>query len=274
MKMIAILLGLLFLAAPAQAFDKLFGLYSKKSGVPRELSIAIAKQESGLNPLCINVAGVDMTPATMEEAEAIIRQAQAQDKSYDVGLMQINSQWVKEWKIDPVSLLDPETNIRLGVKILRDEIDRHGMNWLAVGKYHSPDPLRGRQYACMVSKYIKGNPELRGKIASPGDCVASGFSHGESALVRSMLANPRLRSSFGKGAKKSAIMRSILSNPRLGLKGKKHSIRLGALNAIQTDISGANSARQVKINFSRRNSGFDGNNGWKPGSVPRYGYGQ
>lgn len=271
-----LLLGLIFLAAPAQAFDKMFGLYSKKSGVPKELSIAIAKQESGLNPLCINIAGDDMTPATREEAEAIIRQAQAQDKSYDVGLMQINSQWVKEWKIDPVSLLDPETNIRLGVKILRDEIDRHGMNWLAVGKYHSPDPLRGRQYACMVSRYIRGNPELRGKIASPGGCVASAFSPGESALVRSMLANPRLRSSFGKGAKKSAIMRSILSNPRLGQKGRKHSRKLGALSAIQPEISGsaASSDRQVKINFSRRNSGFNSNNGWKPGSLPRYGYGQ
>ena len=271
-----LLLGLFFLAAPAQAFEKMFGLYSKKSGVPRELSIAIAKQESGLNPLCINVAGDDMTPATREEAEAVIRQAQVQGKSYDVGLMQINSQWVKEWKIDPVSLLDPETNIRLGVKILRDEIDRHGMNWLAVGKYHSPDPLRGRQYACMVSRYIKGNPELRGKIASPGGCVAIGFSRGESALVRNMLANPRLRSSFGKGVKKSAIVRNILSNPRLGLKGKKHSGKMGTLSAIQSDISGrgANSARQVKINFSRRNSGFDSNNGWKPGSLPRYGYGQ
>ena len=63
---------------------------------------------------------------------------------------------VKEWKIDPVSLLDPETNIRLGVKILRDEIDtRHELAGCG-GKYHSPDPLRGRQYACMVSRYIKG----------------------------------------------------------------------------------------------------------------------
>jgi hypothetical protein len=38
-----------------------------------------------LNPLAVNVAGKSYHPATTAEAEAIIRQAQAAGKSFDVG---------------------------------------------------------------------------------------------------------------------------------------------------------------------------------------------
>lgn len=270
MKILIIILVCLFGAVPASAYDNFFSAYSKKAGVPKELPVAIARQESGLNPLCVNVEGEDLTPATREEAVAIIRQAQAQDKSYDVGLMQVNSQWVKAWNIDPVTLLDPETNIRLGIKILRDEISRHGMNWLAVGKYHSPDPFRGRQYACMVSRHIKGNAVLRGMIANPrlGLCA-------DGALMKSMLANPRLRA--GKRAGKNALTRSMLANPRLGMKGKKHSRKLGPLGSpgysLAKDKSGL-TGRPISIRFSKPNSGFDGSKGWRPCRLPRYGYGE
>ncbi len=145
----AFVLVFFFFAAPAQAFDKYFSTHCKTAGVPKALAVAVARQESSLNPLCINVAGTDVTPKNREEAIVIIQKAEKAKKSYDVGLMQINSQWTRAWKIDPVSLLDPDTNIRLGVKILRKEIDRHGLNWQAVGKYHSPNPLRGRNYAWM-----------------------------------------------------------------------------------------------------------------------------
>lgn len=267
-------LAFLFWGLPAFAYDNFFSAYSKKAKVPKELAVAIARQESGLNPNCVNVEGDDLTPATREEAVAIIRLAQAQDKSYDVGLMQINSQWVKAWNIDPTTLLDPETNIRLGIKILRDEIDRHGMNWLAVGKYHSPDPFLGRQYACMVSRHIKGNAALRGMIANPrlGGCTGSFINP---ALMKSML--PRLRA--GKRGAKNALLRSMIANPRLGMKGKKHSKKLGVMSrpaySLARDKSGlASEIKPAEIRFSRPNMGFDSSSGWRPGSLPRYGYGQ
>ena len=136
--------------------ESLFAEPCASMGIPEELALAIARQESGLNPLAVNVAGKSYRPASREEAEKIIRIAQAQKKSFDVGIMQINSQWHRKWQIDPVILLDPETNIRLGLYILDQEIKRHGFNWLAVGKYHSPNPERGKRYAWRVFHRLAG----------------------------------------------------------------------------------------------------------------------
>ena len=57
---------------------------------------------------------------------------------------------MERFAIDPVSLLDPATNERWGKWILAEEIARHGLNWQAVGKYHSPNSERGRKYEWLV----------------------------------------------------------------------------------------------------------------------------
>lgn len=167
MKIIPFLFCAALLAQPAQAFEKIIAKHCAGTKVPPALAIAVAKQESGLKPLCINVEGKDYFPATREDAVKIVKEAEKGKKSYDVGLMQINSQWTRQWKMDPVRLLDPETNIRLGIRLLHEEIGRHGLNWQAVGKYHSPNPVRGMQYAGMVSRRIKGNAELKSALANP-----------------------------------------------------------------------------------------------------------
>ena len=123
---------------------------------PPDLVKAIAWQESGLNPLAVNIAGKPHYPATREDAERLIRQALAAGKSFDVGKMQINSWWMKRFSIDPFSLLDPDVNEAWGTRILTEEIARHGLNWRAVGKYHSPDQERGRQYAWLVYRHYGG----------------------------------------------------------------------------------------------------------------------
>ena len=125
-------------------------------GPPVQLVEAIARQESGLNPLAVNIAGKSYYLATREEAERLIRQAIAAGQSFDVGKMQINSWWMERYAIDPFSLLDPATSERWGKWILAEEITRHGFNWKAVGKYHSPDPERGRQYAWLVYRHYAG----------------------------------------------------------------------------------------------------------------------
>lgn len=167
MRIILILPLLLALCDPAWAYEKLFGAQFGDNRAQKEIAMAIARQESGMNPLCINVAGKDHWPQTRAEAEKIIRNAQKKDLSYDVGLMQINSQWIKQWKIDPVILLDPATNIRYGSKILLDEIKRHGLNWRAIANYHSPNPERGRRYALSVFNRMKKNPEVRAMLVNP-----------------------------------------------------------------------------------------------------------
>ena len=117
---------------------------------PAQLMEAIARQESGLNPLAVNIAGKSYYPATRKEAEQLIQKALAAGQSFAVGKFQINSWWMERLAIDPVSLLDPDTNERWGKWILAEEIARHGLNWKAIGKYHSPDPERARRYAWLV----------------------------------------------------------------------------------------------------------------------------
>lgn len=132
---------------------------------PPALVEAIARQESGLNPLAVNVAGKSHYPATREEAERLIREAITGGKSFDVGKMQINSWWIKRFSIDPFSLLDPDVNETWGKRILTEEIARHGLNWQAVGKYHSPDAERGRQYAWLVYRHYAGQSASNTKEA-------------------------------------------------------------------------------------------------------------
>ena len=126
---------------------------------PALLVEAIARQESGQNPLAINIAGKSFYPATREETEQLIQKAVAAKLSFDVGTLQINSWWMNKFDIDPVSLLDPATNEEWGKRILAEEIARHGLNWKAVGKYHSPDEERGRQYAWLVYRHYQGGQD-------------------------------------------------------------------------------------------------------------------
>lgn len=123
---------------------------------PPALVKAIARQESGLNPLAVNIAGKSYYPTTRGEAERLIREALTAGKSFDVGKMQINNWWMKRYSIDPFCLLDPGVNETWGKKILAEEIASHGLNWQAVGKYHSPDQERGRQYAWRVYRHYAG----------------------------------------------------------------------------------------------------------------------
>lgn len=127
--------------------------------VPAGLVEAITRQESSLNPWAVNVAGRDFQPSSRQEAEHIIAEAERAGVSYDVGLMQINRWWTRRYGIPPASLLNPDINKKWGTWILAQEIARHGYNWRAVGKYHSPDAERGRRYAWRVYRHYTARPE-------------------------------------------------------------------------------------------------------------------
>ena len=151
MKMAFTLAVLLCLYTPAVAAE----LYATPEP-PAQLVEAIALQESGLNPFTVNIAGRSYYPATREKAKQLIQKAIAAGLSFDVGKMQINSWWMERYGIDPLSLLDPAINESWGTWILAEEIARYGLNWKAVGKYHSPDPERGRRYAWLVYRHYAG----------------------------------------------------------------------------------------------------------------------
>lgn len=138
--------------------DALFDAPCAKYQVPKVLALAIARQESGCHPWILNISGTDVRPRTKEEALRYAAWALQAGHSFDVGVMQVNSYWIRKygWPLDLV--LDPENNVKIGVWILAQEIQRHGLNWKAVAYYHTPlhrNPARGRAYALAVVGHVK-----------------------------------------------------------------------------------------------------------------------
>lgn len=104
------------------------------------LLYAIAKVESGLNPLARN---------------------QNSDGSHDIGLMQINSRHLPELArfgiTEQTLLTQPCTSVVVGAWILAQFIRQTGYGWQAVGAYNagtaSANDSRRARYAAAVWRY-------------------------------------------------------------------------------------------------------------------------
>jgi soluble lytic murein transglycosylase-like protein len=136
--------------------------------VPAALTQAIARVESGLSPWALNIEGKGYHYDSKEKALAKAKEAEAEGRSFDSGIMQVNNFWLKKYGIPLEAALDPLANIYLGSWILKQEIDRHGESWGAVGAYHSPNKTRGRMYAEMVKDAL-----AKGPVSAPARTVAS-----------------------------------------------------------------------------------------------------
>ena len=134
--------------------DEIFRKNAASFGLPFELIKAIARQESWCRPLVINVAGRDYHPGSVKEALALCRYADERNLQYDVGIMQINRYWIRKYRIPFRMLLDPKDNIYMGCFILSNEVKRHGLNWNAVGRYHSHTTWRRIDYANRIRRHL------------------------------------------------------------------------------------------------------------------------
>ena len=136
-------------ALPAQAcWDDAAQRYQVSSA----LLYAIARTESGLNPLAIGRNG---------------------NGSRDIGLMQINSAWLPTLAahgIDERDLFKPCTNIEVGAWILAGKVARLGYTWDAVGAYNAANPALRRAYADKVRRHLAATLPT---LAHPGISVAS-----------------------------------------------------------------------------------------------------
>lgn len=147
-------------AAQAAAHDhaRLFEAAAQEVDVPPELTQAIARVESGGTPYALNIEGRGYFFDSKAEAVAAAEQAQSLGRSFDSGLMQVNSWWLKRYGIPLEAVFDPAANILLGSWILKQELDRHGDTWKAVARYHSPNSDRGERYARLVRKALEKGP--------------------------------------------------------------------------------------------------------------------
>lgn len=127
-------------------------------GVPAALTQAIARVESGLSPWVLNIEGRGYHFDSKEKVLEKAKEAEAEERSFDSGVMQVNNFWLKKYGIPLEAAIDPLANIYLGSWILKQEIDRHGQTWNAVGAYHSPNEDRGRRYAEMVKDALGKGP--------------------------------------------------------------------------------------------------------------------
>lgn len=151
---------LFFLLIPAMAHAqsskdiiRIFQEESKRFDVPVILLLAIAKTESNYNPWALNIAGKGYQPKSKNEAVNILKNNRK--KSFDVGIMQINSWWLRKYNIPYEVALDPRINIMLGAYIMAHNMEsKGGLNWKSIGAYHSPNQKRQINYFNKVRKNI------------------------------------------------------------------------------------------------------------------------
>jgi len=116
---------------------------------------AVAFVESGVNPWAIGTLHGAIFAPSRAAAERVLVRALRTEPSVDIGLMQINSQWLPRLHIAPASLLDPCVNVRVGAAILAANFikaSRPGRSHLhalvaALSAYHSGSETAAVRYA-------------------------------------------------------------------------------------------------------------------------------
>lgn len=104
--------------------------WAQVNGCPTELALAVAWQESGMNP------------------------HPARGASGEIGIMQILPERARLEGVDPARLTDPETNLRLGTTLLARYYSEEGSVARAAMKYVAGPGVFGKRYAPDVRDYI------------------------------------------------------------------------------------------------------------------------
>lgn len=99
------------------------------------------------------------------DAEAINRN---KNGSIDIGLMQVNSYWIKTLGLDRQRLTtDACYNTMVGASILKQCIDRHGYTWEAIGCYNAVSMDKKTAYSWKIFRQLKAEGRQKAKLKSP-----------------------------------------------------------------------------------------------------------
>ena len=128
---------------------------------PPGLIAAVAAVESGLDHLGINADGVAFHPASVDDAERLVRRLQSDGARYiDVGCMQIDLHHHPKAFASLRDAFDPRLNVAYGAKVLLDNRHLHGSWAAAVAYYHSGDPGRQADYLSRIAARYAGLTHL------------------------------------------------------------------------------------------------------------------
>ena len=123
---------------------------------PRLLTAIVRVENGGWNPLAVSInqngRGYPQSVRSYQEAVNLVTRLWKQNVNFDVGLGQVNTINMERYRVHPVALLEPCTNLRYAARILRESIDRHGYNWKAIERYNGVNP----QYPWKVMKELQG----------------------------------------------------------------------------------------------------------------------
>jgi len=141
----------------------LIGQAEEGRGIPHNLLMAVAVQESGLDPFAVNAGGASFHPGSAAAAIALVEELQRRGKVYvDVGCMQVDLHHHPNAFASLEEAFDPAANVAYGAQYLSGLASRHG-DWLAATAfYHSSMPTEQRIYLAQVARrYFALSPEAR-----------------------------------------------------------------------------------------------------------------
>ena len=101
-------------------------IYDCGSAVDRTTLAAVIQHESGWQSNIVGM-GKNIKPvyvADVKELRKLLDVAAVEDRTIDVGLMQINSRWITSGKISIESVLDPCKNVQFGARLLVEAYER------------------------------------------------------------------------------------------------------------------------------------------------------
>lgn len=117
--------------------EKCFDIAANRYQIPNKLLKAIARTETKMNPVSVGLNN---------------------NRTYDIGIMQINSSWLPKLQrvgITQKDLVDPCNNIQIGAWILSDNIKRYGFGLKAIGAYNATKPQLQQRYADLVMRNMR-----------------------------------------------------------------------------------------------------------------------
>ena len=133
-------------AAALESLPVAYHVVAKAYRVPVDILYAVALTESGRRydasalpwPWALNIEGRSVYCQSKSEALRHIHQAIQQQRSIDIGLMQISWRWQQQRFTDAEQALIPLQNLKAGAAILREQFENTQDWWQAVGRYHDP----------------------------------------------------------------------------------------------------------------------------------------